>query len=62
MTMLVCAVLCNDRSIRLVGGTDAFEGRIEVCYNETWGSICDNSWSRADANVACRQLGFSAIR
>ena len=33
--MLVCAVLCNDRSIRLVGDKDSFEGHVEVCYNET---------------------------
>jgi deleted-in-malignant-brain-tumors protein 1 len=33
-------------------------GRIEICFNNQWGTICDNLWSTADANVACRQLGF----
>ena len=53
-------VLCNDAQIRLVNGADQFEGRIEICFNETWGTICDGLWSRNDANVACRQLGFAA--
>lgn len=54
------SVVCNDTEIRLVGGSDQYEGRIEICYNETWGTICDGLWSNNDANVACRQLGYAA--
>ena len=49
---------CNDGNIRLVGGINELEGRVEICYNKIWGSVCDNSWSTYDANVVCKQLGY----
>ena len=56
---LIHAVVCNNGDLRLMGGTNRYEGRVELCYNETWGTICDGFWSTNDANVACRQLGFA---
>ena len=53
--------LCNDSDLRLIGGSNEREGRIEICFNETWGSVCDTFWTTNDANVACRQLGYSKI-
>ena len=52
-------VLCNDGDIRLVGGTLEEEGRVEICINEVWGTVCDDFFTTADANVACGQLGYS---
>ena len=51
--------MCNNGDIRLVGGNTQYEGRVEVCWNEVWGTVCHDYWSTQDGIVACRQLGFS---
>ena len=49
---------CNNGDVRLVGGISELQGQVEICYNKIWGSVCHNSWSRFDANVVCKHLGY----
>ena len=54
------ALSCSDGDVRLRGGT-GFAGRVEVCDNGTWGTICDRGWSYEDARVVCNQLNLTHI-
>ena len=47
--------------LRLVSGERSFEGRLEVLYNGTWGSICGKGWLWGSAYVACRSLGYGGV-
>lgn len=49
---------CANEDIRLVNGT-ALEGRVEICLDNQWGTICADNWDVMDTAVVCRQLGFS---
>ena len=54
--------VCASGAVRLVGAALENLGRVEVCVNNQWSTICDNQWDSKDARVVCRQLGYNSSR
>ncbi len=49
---------CENGEIRLTNGRIPSEGRIEICFNGHWGTICHDGWDSREARVVCREIGY----
>ena len=47
--------VCNYGDVKLEFD---YNGTVELCVNNTWGTICGENWDKEDANVVCAQLGY----
>lgn len=58
-------MLCPQGGVRLQDGHDGGQivipnnrGRVEICNNDVWGTVCDDSWTSVEAAIVCIQLGL----
>ena len=49
---------CTDGAMRLVDGKTSNEGRLEICFLNHWGTVCDDRFDSVEAALVCRELGF----
>ena len=56
--------VCQDGELRIgnaeeyiVGSKLTVGGRLEMCYQDVWGTVCDDGWTIITAIIACKQLG-----
>ena len=60
--LLLCILVteCDSGAVRLVGGRTESDGRLEICLQGFWGTVCHNYWDARDASVICRQLNYES--
>ena len=51
MVAYIIDLLCHEGGLKLVNGSRDGEGRVEICLNEIWGTVCSNNWDHIDSTV-----------
>ena len=51
---------CANGDVLLVNGSVPSEGRVEICHDNIYGTVCDDRWDKLDAQVICAQAGFAS--
>ena len=61
--MSECTNATDRGNVRLVDHdgqlTNEYGGRVEMCYKQTWMTVCDYRWGHKEAMVVCRQIGYN---
>ncbi len=61
--IIILLVACTNGDIKLMNGRfpseNQIEGRVEICYNNVYGTVCDHYWNEFNAQVVCRVLGHT---
>ena len=52
---------CSSGDLRLVGGGRESDGRVEICVEGLWGTVCDSGWGQKEATVVCSQSGYRGV-
>ena len=58
--LVLSAAPCINGEVRLVGDMRV-TGRVEVCVNGSWSTVCADQFDLQDAQVVCKELGFMAV-
>lgn len=52
-------ILCTETRLRLYGGNNPSEGRLEIKHEGTWGTVCSDGFDQSDGQVVCSMLGYN---
>ena len=60
-TVQVTPSTCTEGNVRLAEGDSEYGGRVEVCINKAWGTVCSPGWGSQEARVVCNQIGATTL-
>ncbi len=58
---VIYSIDCREGGLRMVDGSRYNEGRVEVCSNGRWGTVCGDGWTEREAALVCSRLGYPTL-